>query len=131
MQILSVPYKYNHMYSIYICNYDFQSFSSVDFNRLYLRHQTIHDETLLLVHLRLNVLCLLFVSYSTQYCSRSASLSKDFTSRILRKSIRRETRYFMQTDGRIKADSRLAQIVCDHAYLLIGYNVEVIGERAG
>jgi len=37
----------------------------------------------------------------------------------------------MQTDGHIKADSRLAQIVRDHGYLLKGYNVEVTGERAG
>ena len=36
----------------------------------------------------------------------------------------------MQTDGPIKADSLVAQIVCEHAYLLIGYNDEVIGERA-
>lgn len=35
----------------------------------------------------------------------------------------------MQTDGRIKADSRLAQIVCERAYLLIDYNDEVIGEK--
>jgi hypothetical protein len=35
----------------------------------------------------------------------------------------------MQTDGRVKADSRLAQVVCENVYLLIGYNDEVIGER--
>jgi len=37
----------------------------------------------------------------------------------------------MQTDGYIKTDSCLAQIVCEHAYLFIGYNVEVTGESAG
>ena len=69
--------------------------------------------------------------YVNQYRSRSTIFSKDFICGILRKSIRREPRYFVQTDGCIKADSRLAQIVCEHAYLLIGCNEEVTGERAG
>jgi hypothetical protein len=37
----------------------------------------------------------------------------------------------MQTDGRIKGDILLTQIVRENVYLLVGYNVEVIGVRAG
>jgi hypothetical protein len=65
---------------------------------VHLLHQIIQDEKLLLMHLRLNALCLLLVSHFNQYCSRSKSLSKEFTSGILGKSIRRESRYFMQTN---------------------------------
>ena len=127
---LSVPYKKIHIQLIFFATANFNH-SGVLILIDYIFGVKSFTTRIYYYYTYVLMYCLLFVLYFNQYCSRSTSLSKDSTPGISRKSIRRETRYFMHTDGRIKADSRLAQTVRQHAYLLIGYNDEVIGERAG